>query len=300
MATPAAFAPKNSTTVRFSLTRAFEWLAPKAVLDRAFEAWCTPPRAKKPRAPREGRPFEIETPLGNMKAWEWGMSDEAPTVLLVHGWGGSAVSMEKLAKPLAEAGYQVVAVDLPAHGQSPGTQTNLIEMTRVVESALWRLRPYAVVAHSLGGSAATLALEHGPKVEKLVLLAPGENVPSFAHVFAERAGLSQGLALGLLTRIEQRIGMNPELLSLRRHAPPEQTQVLVVHDPADEEVPWSHMQTLLNHWPKAELLAAPGVGHYLMPRAAAVIAAVTELIATGRTRGAVIRVLPGPAESAAA
>lgn len=277
MTAMTAASPQNSTTVRFNIKGLAEWLAPRFVLDRAFDAFLRPPRPRRPRAPRDGRPFEIDTPVGTMKAWEWGLRDDAETVLLVHGWGGSAVSMERLAAPLAEGGRQVVAIDLPAHGLSEGDSTNLVELTRAVESALWRLRPSAVIAHSFGASATALALARSPHVERVVLLAPGEDVSSFAHTFAERAGLSQGIAVGLLSRLEQRLGIHPDTLRLRHHAPPAGTNVLVVHDPADTEVPLSHAQTLREAWdPGVRFFEAPGAGHHGLPRAAQVIRAAVD------------------------
>ena len=291
-ASPVAV-PKNSTTVRFTLGSLAEWLAPKVVLDRAFHAWCTPPRPRRPRAPKEGRPFELETPAGTMKAWEWGMRDDGEIVLLVHGWGSSSVWMEKLVGPLTESGRQVVAIDLPAHGLSEGETTNVLEMTRAIEAAMWRLRPSAVIAHSLGATATALALQHGPKIDRAVLLAPGEDMTYFAHAFTERAGLSQGVAVGLLSRIEQRVGIAPDTLSLRHHAPPQGTSVLVVHDPADTEVPWSHAQRLASVWgPRMKLLAAPGAGHHGMPRNPAVSAAAIAFVLDGKARGEPILALP--------
>lgn len=276
--------PKNSTTVRFSWTRAVEWLAPKATLDRAFEAWLTPPRPRTPRAPKDGRAFELD----GMKAWEWGEGD---TVLLVHGWGSRAAWMERLVPPLLEGRRHVVAFDLPAHGSSPGTKTNVVLMANTIESALWRFRPKAIIGHSFGGIAATLALRNAPPVERLVLLASGEDLTYFAHAFTERAGLSQGVAIGLLSRIEEYAGASATSLSLRNHPPPPSTQVLLVHDPADNEVPWTHAQTLAARWPNAQLLAAPGAGHQGLPRSAAVIDAATRFVLDGTNVGAPIRVL---------
>jgi pimeloyl-ACP methyl ester carboxylesterase len=288
MARSLSSVSKNSTTVRFSLARAAEWLAPRAVLDKAFEAWCTPVRPRHPRAPKDGRPFELDTPVGTLKAWEWGAGE---TVLLLHGWSSNASWMEKLVPPLVEAGRQVVAVDLPAHGQSPGTTTNVVEMARAVESALWRFRPRAIIAHSFGGAAAAHALLNGPSVDRLVMLASAEDLTYFAHAWAARAGLSQGMAIGLLTRIEERIGRSAAAMSLRNHPPPAQTQVLVVHDPADAEVPWAHARTLAARWPSAQLIAAPGLGHQGLPRAAPVIHAATRFALDGTVVGSAIRVL---------
>jgi len=283
-----AAASKNSTTVRFSLGRAAEWLAPRRTLDKAFEAWCTPPRPRRPKAPKDGRAFELETPHGTLKAWEWGQGD---SVLLVHGWGSRAAWMERLAPPLVAAGRHVVAFDLPAHGESPGSMTNVVELSNAVESAMWRFRPRAVIGHSFGAVASALALRNGPAVERLVLMGAGEDLTYFAHAFAQRAGLSQGIAIGLLTRIEAFAGASAAALSLRNHPPPAQTQVLVVHDPSDDEVPWSHARTLAARWPTAQLLAAPGAGHQGLPRAASVIHAATRFAIDGTAVGSTIRVL---------
>jgi pimeloyl-ACP methyl ester carboxylesterase len=171
-------------------------------------------------------------------------------------------------------------------------------MANVIESALWRFRPRAIIGHSFGAIAAALALRNGPAVERLVLLAPGEDLTYFAHAFTERAGLSQGVAIGLLSRIEEYAGASATSLSLRNHPPPPPTQVLLVHDPADNEVPWSHARTLAARWPNTQLLAAPGAGHQGLPRSAAVIDAATRFVLDGTTVGAPIRVLGEPAVSA--
>ena len=245
--------PKKSTTVRFNVLAAMNLLAPHMTLERVFEKWCTPPRPRNTRVPKGGRPFKMETPTHALQAWEWEGRSEMPTVLLVHGWGGTSVAMEHLARALSEAGATVVAIDLPAHGQSAGTTTNLLEITNAVEAALWRFRPTAVIAHSLGATATALALSRGPHVDRVVLMAPGEEMSYFAHAFARGAGLSPEFAERLLARIESHIGVAPETLSLRNHPPPPSTKVLIVHDPADTDVPWTHVERLLHHWPRTTL-----------------------------------------------
>ncbi|HEX8728518.1 MAG TPA: hypothetical protein VF739_07855, partial [Ktedonobacterales bacterium] len=47
-----------------------------------------------------------------------------PRVLLVHGWEGRGMNLGMFIAPLTAAGYQVLALDGPAHGESPGEQTN--------------------------------------------------------------------------------------------------------------------------------------------------------------------------------
>ena len=102
----------NSTTVRSVLLHGLEVVAPGFAAQKAFDWWCRPSRVKRLRAPREGRPFSIDTTEGEVKAWEWGSASNE-TVLLVHGWSASSVVMERNAEPLVAAGKHVVAVDLP-------------------------------------------------------------------------------------------------------------------------------------------------------------------------------------------
>ncbi|CAN0378993.1 unnamed protein product, partial [Phaeothamnion confervicola] len=54
----------------------------------------------------------------NLKAKIWG--DDAPQkrVLAIHGYLDNANSFDLLAPDLAQAGFQVVAIDLPGHGRS--------------------------------------------------------------------------------------------------------------------------------------------------------------------------------------
>ena len=52
----------------------------------------------------------------------WGAG---PSVLLVHGWEGRGAQLGALVDPLVAAGYRVVALDGPAHGDSPGRLSTL-------------------------------------------------------------------------------------------------------------------------------------------------------------------------------
>ncbi len=102
----------------------------------------------------------------------------APAVLLVHGFGGSTFSFRKNVAPLSEAGFHVVAFDLPGSGLSdkrwgtdyshPAQADFVVEMMRVLG-----IREGTLVAHSLGANiAAHVALRHPEVVRKLVFIAP--------------------------------------------------------------------------------------------------------------------------------
>ncbi len=285
---------KISTIGRFILNPILERAAPHWAEEKVFEAWLTPPRFTHPRAPKGGRAFQLETSTGTLAAYEWfppnGGSGE--TALLVHGWGGSAVAFEKMAPVLAQAGWNVIAIDLPSHGLTSGRSSNLIQMSEAVQTALWRFRPTAVVAHSFGAPATVLALERGPAVSRLVLLAPGEDLEIFARTFVRRAGFSEAMGDALLKRTEALVGIPPNNLRLRHHPPHPETSVLVVHDPQDDDVPFTAARTLASTWPKVEVLAALGIGHHGLPRNAQVIEATARYLEMGQVQGSTVKVMP--------
>ena len=91
-------------------------------------------------------------------AWSWG-HDPAPTVMLVHGWGGCAAQLAPLAVHLARAGLRCVARDVTGHGHAPGARASLrhfvddtAALAAVIEGTL-----LACVGHSAGGLAVAAA-----------------------------------------------------------------------------------------------------------------------------------------------
>lgn len=99
-------------------------------------------------------------------------------VLLLHGFTGSGAGMRGLARPLTEAGFAVVAPDLPGHGTAavpPAGATIETAMAAAVAALDRRGAGQAGRAHwigySMGGRAAlAAALAHPERVASLVLI----------------------------------------------------------------------------------------------------------------------------------
>src|SRR6478672_7473873 len=131
----------------------------------ALELFMTPRRL----APREWEAALLRrgTPLtfGNgLVARSFGAG---PRVLLVHGWEGRGMNLGMFIAPLNAAGYQVIALDGPAHGKSPGEQTNPVDFAHGLLGAGQELGPLAgVIAHSMGAASTALALRQGLDAER--------------------------------------------------------------------------------------------------------------------------------------
>ena len=101
---------------------------------------------------------------------EWGEGDRS--LLLVHGLASNARGWWRVGPALAEAGFHVFAPDLRGHGDSPKADHYRVDRYAADLLAL-RERWDVVVAHSLGGAAATSALKQQPDwTERVVLMDP--------------------------------------------------------------------------------------------------------------------------------
>lgn len=107
----------------------------------------------------------------------WGDPSSDRRVLLVHGLGSSGALMWRLGDALAAEGWHATAIDLRGHGDAPRALdytvhaygADLAATLPSPDGGPWD----AVVGHSLGGAAATVAASSAPEwTRRLVLLDP--------------------------------------------------------------------------------------------------------------------------------
>jgi pimeloyl-ACP methyl ester carboxylesterase len=257
--TPRSLEQLNKSTTGRIVNAGMRFLdsvAPAAAQRLAFD-WFGRPR-RRPGRPIGGHGFRLTGDGPELAVWDWG---EGPTVLLVHGWNGNAAQLNGLVPPLVRAGYYVAAPDLPAHGASAGTHTNVRAMADALLRLGRRVGPvHAVIAHSLGAAASVIALAEGLGAKRAVLIAPPADLPRYARQFAHAVGLSPRSTVDLLARLDVALG-GRESFDLLRLAPSQTARTLVLHDPADREVPLADAQALVRAWPAARLEMLEGAGH---------------------------------------
>ena len=104
---------------------------------------------------------------------------EGPVLLLVHGVAGSHAIWWDNIRPLAQAGYRVLALDLPGHGDSDKPRSISYDPNAGAELlgrflTAMGVEKAVVVGNSAGGlMAALFALDQPHRVERLVLVATG-------------------------------------------------------------------------------------------------------------------------------
>jgi pimeloyl-ACP methyl ester carboxylesterase len=214
----------------------------------------------------------------------WG--DEGPTVLLVHGWSGSVGQMTPFVSPLRRRGFRVVAHSAPAHGASGGTTTHVPEMARAVAVVARRFGPlHAIVAHSIGATAAARAVQGGAAVGRLAFVAPGTGPAGWVARFARAAGLTR-IRARLVAAIEARAGARLEELELAAIAPTLHVPVLAIHDGDDPLVSFEDARRAVGAMPSGHLVETSGLGHFRILREHAVVREIAAFIGD-RTSAAV-------------
>jgi len=216
----------------------------------------------------------------------WG---EGPAVYLLHGWGGDRTSWRPFVGPLTRAGFRVVTLDAPGHGESgPGAygpgRTLLPEMITALRAAAGHHGPaHAVVAHSMGGLAAAVACLDGLPAARLVLIAPMPDVPSAIQVFAEAAGAGERIRARMPRALERLARVPLSHFDAVQRSAEEETlpAALVIHDGGDRRVPFGLGARLAAAWPCARLHVTRGLGHHRILHDEGVIAASVDFLMAG-------------------
>ena len=239
-------------------------LAPALAERLAAQLFLTPRRRQRPGAPaidgHTGHAFALQLHRHRLTAWSWG---EGPLALLVHGWEGSAAHMAAAASRLVDAGFRAVALDMPAHGHASGRRTSLVEwlaVLRALPAALGRAE--VVVGPSFGATALVHALADGFPADRAILLAPPLGPRHFVARARRFIGLPAHREEGMIRRLSEIVGRDIAEFDAGRAATRIGIPALILHDPADPEVPWSHAETIARHWKDSRLIARDGVGHY--------------------------------------
>jgi len=139
---------------------------------------------------------DVQTPSWKLRYYEAGPADGHPVVLL-HGSGPGATGWSNFAGnigPIAEAGFRVLAVDMPGWGESDAcTNEQLDHVAAAIEflDALGIERA-AFVGNSMGGhTALRLATLHPERITHLVTMGPP--IGRAPGLFGAGDGPSEGL-----------------------------------------------------------------------------------------------------------
>ncbi len=108
------------------------------------------------------------------------MAGSGPAILVLHGWGGSSDSWNRVQEILAKKGYQVLIPDFPGFGKSitPPESWGLEDYMEWLKSFIEEIRktcggfsePFYLIGHSFGGRVAIKFVTKYPeRIKRLIL-----------------------------------------------------------------------------------------------------------------------------------
>lgn len=222
-------------------------------------------------------PITLEVDGKSLGGFRYG---KGPLVFLVHGWGGRAAQMGRLARSIADQGFTVVAIDFPGHGERRWDTSDVFQMSAALTHLAGRFgQPQAVVAHSLGAMATVYAFQ-GAMPERVVLLAPMLDINEALGTFASRARLMPWTAAALKKRLRRFCGDSWAIFAAGTDTDFDDAEVLVVHDPDDPDTSFESSAVLAAVRERTRLVVADSRGH-------------NGVLADGEVAGAVGRFLRG-------
>ena len=227
----------------------------------------------------QARRRHLRAGLHHFVAWQWG--DSAPWVVVLHGWGSHAARFANFIEPLRSAGFSVIGIDAPAHGASPGRQSDLLRFRDCLAEVLRTHSPvHAVIGHSLGGGALLTVLaetnEHHPN--KICLFGVPNDMDYVLESFAMMLALKPAAKANLDQRFQKRFGRTAKDISVLAAAPHVRVPVLVVHDDDDNVAPIAQGLAVAAALPGSTLWRTQGFGHSGALRDPATINRVVEFL----------------------
>lgn len=200
---------------------------------------------------------------------------EGPAVLLVHGWSAHAASLRAFATALAARGCRAVAVDLPAHGASSGSWSNIVACGEALGAVAAAVGPvHGAVGHSFGAPSLLLGMERGwlPPPPRLATIGAPVDMDKIVRDFCGRMGVPPRAEAHMRRRMDAVFGGPFTEFAVAAVAARLGDGLLVAHDTEDQDVPVAEAHELAGDL--GRLLITTGLGHNRVLRDPGVVEAV--------------------------
>lgn len=294
------------SVIRLTL-KAVSTLSPEKGARLAYRLFCTtdsraPKGAKQRAAHAEGEAIlsggrQSRLSLSDCSAMTYlledGSGQDAPRVLVIHGWGSGAAYLAPMAAGLRNLGNRVTVMDLPGHGRSSGRILDMRRAAEAIQAASRAHGPFdAIVAHSFGG-AAVIAATSGligcvPRVRtgRLVIIGAPSRLDFIFGGFARLMKLGPDRLRRMESVAEYQTGLHPDAFDGVRLVSGLGIPALIVHAHDDKEVPADNASVYEGAAPQISVCWADGLGHRRIVRDAGVIGTIAGFIAAGRRTAA--------------
>ncbi len=187
------------------------------------------------------------------------------TILFVHGWESNSGRWKNLVPNLEQKGYNIIALDAPAHGHSGSRVFNVFLYSEFIQTVVKQFQPSIIVAHSVGGMATVFCLNKYElkNIQKLVLIGVPSKFTGVLNRYTEMLGYNQRIVKQINTIIVERFGAKPEAFSTAKHLETIVSKGLIIHDEEDTIIPYNDALEIERCFKNSTLVTTKGMGHSL-------------------------------------
>jgi pimeloyl-ACP methyl ester carboxylesterase len=240
----------------------------KRAAKRAFNLFCTPQSRNKKDLPaifREAETLRFTFQDYSIVGYRWKNETAGRRVMILHGFESSVVNFDKYVSGLLKKGYEVLALDAPAHGGSSGTRINAMLYRDFIKFVCRKYGPvHSFLAHSLGGLALCLALAESKHDEnsRVALIAPATETKTALDHFFNYIRLDGEVRKEFEGIISSVSGHPVSWFSVRRAVKKIRAGILWIHDRDDKITPLSDVLPVrTDNYANIRFVVTQGLGH---------------------------------------
>jgi pimeloyl-ACP methyl ester carboxylesterase len=224
-------------------------------------------RPRKRKLKEKEMPFVLKKSkhlrLGDIQCYIWEGSEK--TVLLVHGWESNSSRWNRFLKHLKMQGYNVVAIDAPAHGLSGCLDFNAIKYASFIEVAIKEFNPHYIIGHSVGAMATIYNQFKNPdnNVEKIVSLGTPSDFRFIFNNYISMFSYNKRVVDSLEQYYVENFNLKIDDFSCALFAKNIKIPGFIAHDIADKIIPISESKKIHKNWQNSMYFETNGLGHSL-------------------------------------
>lgn len=204
--------------------------------------------------------------------WWIPTSPEAPTLILLHGWGRNLARMMPHIRALHPLGYNLLAFDARNHGSSlpvkhptVGTFSEdvLAAIDFLANSDLVSSPSIGILGLSIGGGAAINAAGWDTRVKSVITVGALSHPKEVMKLEFQKRKIPNFIPHLLFGYMRLRFRLNFDKIAPVKNIPNADAQILLIHGDKDETIPLTQGQALAKAGTaeKTQLWIIPGKGH---------------------------------------